>query len=308
LAKVLLAGGSGGIGRRLIEVLLTQGWEVSILTRTKRKSSVNHCIQYYHWDPEDGVFDPSSLEDVEFLIQLSGANIAEKRWTTARKKQLYDSRVVSTAFLFEQVQEHKPSSLQGYIGISATGYYGTTTSEKVFSESDPPGRDFLAQLCVDWERAHRRFSQLGLDVWIYRTGVVLDSASGFLTKILPLARWGLLAPPGRGMHWLPWIHYRDVAELFLKSIERTIPPDVYNAVAPEHVRHIDFYRTLLQLLHRPMWLKYTPPLLLRVLYGEMAYLLLDGSRVSSQKLVKMGYNFHYPQHRAALTHLLRPEQ
>ncbi len=308
MGTVLIAGGRGGIGRRLTETLLQHGWNVSVLTRTSSLSSVNHSLQYYYWNPQRGEFDPSALKDVYAIVQLAGANIAEGRWTTARKAQLYESRVASTDFLFGQVQKHKPPSLKCYIGISATGYYGTTTTENIFVESDPPGSDFLAQLCVDWERAHRRFSQLGIEVWIYRTGVVLDTASGFLTKILPFARWGLLAPPGRGRHWLPWIHYRDLVEIFRKSTEGLIPAAVYNAVAPEHVRHIDFYRTLVQIIHRPMLLQYTPPVLLRVLYGEMAYLLLEGSRVSCQKLIDAGYTFHYPEHRKALEDLLEQRQ
>ena len=209
-----------------------------------------------------------------------------------------DSRVLSARTLYNNLEPgHK---LKALISASAIGYYGAVTGSEIFVESDPPGNDFLGEVCKNWESATAQFSQKGIRTVSIRMGVVLSARGGALSRLAPLAKMGLSAPVGSGKQYMPWIHIDDLCEIFIKSIEDEEMKGAYNAVSPEQVTNRDLTRQLAKSLDKPFWLPNIPALLMRILYGQMAVMLLEGSRVSPGKIMEAGFSFQYPELEKAL--------
>jgi len=182
-------------------------------------------------------------------------------------------------------------SLQFFISASAVGYYGAKTSEEIMREEMSPAQDFVGQLCRDWEAAADQFEGM-CQVAKVRTALVLDKDEGALHAISLPTKFGLGAPLGKGKQWMPWIHREDLASIFLHIIENKLA-GAFNGVAPEHVNNKDFTKAVAKAFHVPMILPGIPKALMRVALGEKASLLLEGSRVSSQKIQDAGFTFKY---------------
>ena len=287
--SVLIAGGSGLIGRYLTESLLAKGYKVCHLSRSHKKFEK---VRVFIWDYEKGIIDPEAFNGIDYLINLAGANIAEKRWSAERKKEIINSRVESTRFLFKKIHE-SGTSLKAFISSSATGYYGSVTSDKIFSEDDPPANDFLGTTCRQWEEATSLFNSLDVRTVKIRTAIVLEKNDGALTKLMKPAKYGFLVQIGSGQQYMPWIHIEDLCNIYLKAIEDQKMTGSYNAVSPQHTTHKNFIRTLAGVLNRSVLFTPVPALILRTALGEMSDMILKGSRVSSQKLTDSGYSFKF---------------
>ena len=287
--KILISGGTGLIGKHLQEKLLQKNHEVVILSRKPKKKNE------YLWDISDNYIDENAFKGVTHIVHLAGAGIADKRWTTKRKKELIDSRVKSANLLFKKVKDLK-IDLKGFIAASGIGFYGAVTTEKIYTEKDPPHNDFISKVCVDWENASNQFNQLNIPVTILRTGIVLSKKGGALPKInTPL----FLAALGSGKQYMPWIHIDDLSNLYIQSIEKNNFSGIYNAVAPEHQINNNFTQTLAKVLKKITSPFNVPSFVLKIILGELAGILLKGSKISSKKTAD-NFTFLYPKLMTAL--------
>ncbi len=289
--KIVIAGGSGLIGRALAKALVARGDQVSVLSRQKAAGPPTTI-----WDASNSGAWQQVLEGAEAIINLAGENIAQGRWTEARKKRIIESRINSTRAL---VAAHSSAQRRPgvFICASAVGYYGDRGDE-VLDESSPPGHDFLANLCEQWEREALVLQALGTRTVCLRIGVVLAREGGALAKMLPIFRLGLGGPLGSGRQWLSWISLDDVVGLIEHAIDREISGP-FNATTPHPATSRDFARALGQALHRPAILP-VPGFALRLGLGEMAGMLLGGQRVNPKKALESGYAFKHPDLDSAL--------
>ena len=299
---VLITGASGLIGRRLTAKLLQNGCRVSHLGRTARAGDV----PAFQWDPDRGFLDPQALEGINTIIHLAGAGIGDKRWSAARKREIVDSRVRTTSLLVDSLKgrQHEVTTV---IAASAIGYYGFGSEAQVFTEQSPAGSDFLASVVVRWEQETERFRELGIRVVKPRIGVVLSEEGGALKEIIRPIRWGLGAPLGTGRQIMSWIHIDDLCAMIQYAMDQPNMEGVYNAVSPDPITNLDLTHEIARQLHRPVVLPKVPSLVLRLLLGEMADLVVRGSKVSGMRLLEAGFQFRFPHLRGALEDLLSQE-
>ena len=301
--NILISGGTGLVGKRLFEKLTIKGYNVAILSREKRKKNRPST---YHWDLNNNTIDIEALKFADYIIHLAGANIGSARWTKKRKKEIIDSRVKSAELIFNQIQK-KDNKLKAFITASGIGYYGSITSKTVFSESDPPYDDFLAKTCLKWEQSADKFEERGIRTVKIRTGIVLSKHGGALEKIRNIIKLGFGAPLGSGKQHMPWIHIDDLCDIYIKAIEDKHMTGAYNAVAPSTVTNNYFTKTLARIIKKPLWLPNVPKFILKLFLGEMSVILLNGSRISSDKIVKANYKFKFTKLDNALSNLLNKE-
>lgn len=289
MANVLITGGSGLVGRRLTTALLARGYAVRWLGR---HPDAHDPVPCFHWDIAAGTVDARALAAVDHIVHLSGAPIADKRWTPARMKELYASRGGAARLLLKAAREQgvRPRS---FISASGIGYYGAVTSEHLCTESDPPGADTIAQLTLDWEQAAEAWTSLCRVVEL-RTAVVLAREGGALPRLAAPARWGLGAAFGNGRQWMPWIHVDDLVAAYVLAVEDDRLHGAFNACAPEQVTNADLVQAVCRTLHRPFWPVGVPAFVLRLLLGEMSDALLHGSRASCERLRAAGLRFGHP--------------
>ena len=298
--KILITGGSGLVGSYLTKVLLEMNYDVAILTRNP--SSDNNTKQYF-WDPSKLIIDEDALIEVNCIVHLAGTNISDSRWTKKQKHQIYSSRVESAEFLYQKIKELN-IPLKSFVSSSAVGWYGTLTSDQIYTEQDHNADDYLGQLCTQWEAKADQFLNLGCKVSKVRTGIVLSSKGGALPKMMFPIIWWLGASLGSGKQFIPWIHIDDLCAIFTNLINENLPSGVYNGVAPEAITNNDFTSVLAEVLNKPLWLPNIPSWVLIIIFGEMSSILLNGSRVSSKKLVQSGFQFKYLSIKSAIDNLI----
>lgn len=300
MENVLITGGTGLVGRHLSNRLKEKGCSVALLSR---KPAYNQGLKVYTWDPDSGAIDPEALSMADYIIHLAGAGLGDKRWSEKRKKEILDSRIKSAGLLTAGLKETGKRP-QAFISASGIGYYGSETSEHIFNESDKPGPDFIGQVCCRWEEAAGEAASMGIRTVIIRTGIVLTKRGGALQRMALPARFGFGSPLGSGRQYLPWIHIDDLCGIYIKALEDRSMSGAYNAVAPEHVSNREFMKTVSAVMKRPFFFPAIPSFLFRILFGEMSSILLNGSRVSPEKIISSGYSFTYPDLRGALHSLL----
>lgn len=299
-AKVLVTGGSGLIGSALIPKLTKIGCEVRVLSRS---SDPNQSDSTFVWDVAQGLIDPNSLEDIDFIIHLAGENIASERWTPSRKKEILDSRVNSTKLLLEQIKVLGITP-RAFISSSAIGFYGLDTGDAWMDEMNPPGNGFLAEVTNHWENEALQFQGLGVRTVSLRTGIVLAPAGGALAKMTLPIKLGAGAPLGSGKQYMSWIHIEDLCEAYILALQNNTWSGVYNATSPNPVTNQEFTRILARTLKKPLWLPNVPPFSLKLMLGEMASLVLGGNRVTPKKIIEQGMIFQFPELGPALEDLL----
>lgn len=296
---VLITGASGLIGRRLTTALLQKGCRVCHLGRTARSGEVPSFV----WNPDQGTIDPRAFEGIDTLIHLAGAGVGDKRWTASRKKEILESRIKSTALLAEFLKS-SPNTVKTVIAASAVGYYGFGSANQEFTEESPAGGDFLASVVVRWEQETERFRELGYRIMKPRIGVVLSREGGALAEIVRPIRWGLGAPLGDGRQLMSWIHIDDLCALFIYAMDHPEMNGVYNAVAPTVTTNQELTRAIAARLRRRILLPPVPAFVLRGLLGEMADLVVKGSKVSAQRVLQSGFQFRFGRLGEALDDLL----
>lgn len=300
--SVLITGGSGLVGRYLTSLLLNNGYKVSHLSRNINSFGK---VRVFRWNPVEKIIDPEILHGIEYIINLAGANIGEKRWSGKRKEEIIESRVGSTRFLHDIVSS-SGVPLKAFISASAIGYYGSVTTEKIFTEEDGPAADFLGNTCRKWEEAADLFAMEGIRVVKIRTAVVLERRDSALKKLMLPARFGFMIGTGSGLQYMPWIHIADLCNIYLKAIEDQKMTGPYNAASPQHVTHNEFVRTLAIVINKPLLISNIPSFFLRSALGEMSDVVLKGSRISSEKIRTSGYNFIHPDLQESLNDIISP--
>ncbi|WP_418892685.1 TIGR01777 family oxidoreductase [Limibacterium fermenti] len=298
MKTVLITGGSGLVGRALSDLLLEKGYKVIWLSRERY---VKADIPRYRWDYRKGEIDEKALEQADIVIHLAGSNLSEDSWTRAKKQRIVESRVKSAALILAKWKEmdKKP---EAFISASAVGIYGNDISDEVLDESaDGRMEDFLSRTCRKWEAEAQRFTdELGARSVMVRQGVVLSGKSDAFRKMLFPTRYGLGARMGNGRQYMSWIHIDDLCAMYLKAIEDAAMQGPYNAVAPEFMTNTEFMRTLARVLRKPFFLPRYPAFFMRLFMGEAADMLLGGSRISSEKIRKAGFEFRYPSAEQAI--------
>lgn len=292
MKTVLVTGGSGLVGQRLTHLLINKGYKVIWLSRYSR---IKGPVYRYKWDYRNGVIDKEALHSADYIIHLAGENIGAKSWSNDYKKTIVDSRVKTAKLIFDALQEigKKP---EAFISASAVGYYGLDISDKIYTEDDiTDGFDFLSTTCQKWEAMAERISKkLSIRTVILRTGVVLSPKSEAFKKMMLPVKLGVGSPLGSGNQFLSWIYIDDLCNMYIKAIEDVDMQGVYNAVAPDYVTNANFMRSLAKAMHRPFFMPRIPSFIMRMIMGEAADLVLRGSRVSAEKIIKTGFKFKYP--------------
>lgn len=291
--RVLVTGGTGFIGRRLVDALLQRGDEVVVLSRRTQSAELDSRVALC-----------SELAQIQgaihAVVNLAGAPIADRRWSERRKALLRESRIRLTAQLVNWIAERvsPPSVL---VSGSAVGYYGSQ-GDRELDEEAQARPDFSHQLCADWESEAARVTEYGVRVCCIRTGVVIGKG-GALKKMLPAFRLGLGGPMGSGRQWMSWIHIDDEVGAILHLLDHEPLHGAFNLTAPSPVTNEEFSRTLASQLHRPAFFRVPGPVL-ELLMGEASDLLLKGQRVVPNKLLYSGYQFRYPELKSALNQTL----
>lgn len=290
--RLVIAGGSGFLGRPLASALAADGHDVVILTRGHSVPPGGARWRSVAWTPEGGAGPwAREIEGAGAIVSLAGESIAGKRWTDAQKRRILDSRVHATRSLVAAVRgaAAPPHVL---VSGSAVGYYGPLGDE-VAAEDTPPGSDFLARVCVQWEAEAMRVASDRTRVVCIRTGLVLEKDGGALPQMLPPFRFGMGGPVGSGRQYWPWIHREDWIALVRWAIETPNVSGPLNVTAPAPVTGADFARALGRAMHRPAFMP-APAFALRLLLGEMAdALLLSGQRAVPAAAEQLGFRFHY---------------
>jgi len=295
--KILITGASGLVGSHLTNRLLQNGYQVVHVGRTKRAGKIPAFV----WNVNTGEFDSQALEGVDAIINLAGAGVADKRWTESRKREILESRIKSVALL-NKVLNTVPHQVTTFVCASAVGYYGFGIGDEVFTEADKPGSDFLAIVTRRWEEEADKFNQHTVRVVKLRLGVVLSNKGGALSEMAKPVRWFVGAPLGSGNQYLSWIHIDDLCALFMKAVADETLRGAYNAVCGDWVTNKEITKAIGKILSRPVWPP-VPGFVLKLMLGEMANLVLLGSKVSADKIKQTGFQFRYTKLEEALKSL-----
>jgi uncharacterized protein (TIGR01777 family) len=306
--RVFVTGGTGLVGKRLVHYLLQRGDTVVVLTRRygpARQMFGPEC-QLVEGDPMQAGEWMSAVPDCDAVLHLAGENVFARRWNAAFKQMLFDSRIRSTQNVVEALRR-QPLRVDGQakvlVNASAIGYYGPRGDEEL-AEDSLPGDDFLARLCIEWEKTARSVSSAGVRCAVVRVGVVLDKEGGALAKLLTPFKLFAGGPVGSGRQWMSWIHHADLVGLFLLALDNPEATGPLNGTAPNPVTNRDFSTILGRVLHRPSFV-WTPGLALRMRLGEVANLITTGQKVIPKRALGLGYSYRYPSVEAALAELLR---
>jgi uncharacterized protein (TIGR01777 family) len=306
--RVLVAGGTGLIGSRLVRSLRERQDTVLVLTRRAEaaRAALGPACTVVEGDPTRPGPWAGAVDDCDAVVNLTGEDLFKERWSSAFKKVLHDSRVQSTANLV-QALARKPRTDAGLprvlVNASAVGYYGARGDEELTEES-PPGADFLARLCVDWEQAALAAEAQGVRAVAVRTGVVLAREGGALQRLLGPFQMGMGGPIGSGRQWVSWVHPADLLGILRLALDDAAVRGQVNATAPNPVTNRAFAEAVGRALHCPAGLA-APEFAVRMMLGEVADVVLSGQRVVPRKVSALGYSFQFPTLDAALADVLR---
>jgi uncharacterized protein (TIGR01777 family) len=292
--RIVIAGGSGFLGQALTQRLIADGHEVVLLSRGCEAPSAPRRVRTVPWTPngEAGAW-AAEIDGADGVVNLAGAGIADKRWTSARKTLILTSRVQSTRSLVAglRIVRTKPSV---FVQGSAIGFYGSYDNGPEFDERSSPGTDFLAGVCVAWEAEAQPVAMLGSRLVVIRTGIALSRAGGALSKMLPPFRFFVGGRIGSGRQYLSWLHLDDWVGIVVWALTNPAVSGPINATAPNPVPNAEVARAIGRALHRPA-LAPVPALVMKAMFGQLAVDgLLRGQRVLPRRATELGYQFRYP--------------
>lgn len=308
MSTILITGGTGLIGSALTNMLLSKGHKVIILTRTQKTSSHNN-LSYAVWDIKSQKINETAIVSADYIIHLSGAGVADKRWTRDRKKEIVESRQQGGALLVKALQE-LPNKVKAVISASAIGWYGRDENrapkKKAFTEDMRADKEFLGETCRLWEESIEPVKKTGKRLVKLRIGIVLSNEGGALPEFKKPVKFGIAGVLGSGKQVVSWIHIEDLSRMFLYSIENESLEGAYNAVAPTPVRNKDLTLLLAQKMKGRFFVHmHVPVFVIKVMLGEMSIEVLKSATVSSEKIRSAGFTFLYPSIESALDNLIR---
>ena len=301
--RIIITGGTGLIGSALAANLANDGHEVILLSRApERAALLPSGVRAERWDGRTATGWGPLADGAGAIVNLAGEGIASGRWTEERKRRIRESRVNAGQAVVEAVKAavKKPGVV---IQSSAVGYYGVHDDEEI-SESTPAGSDYLAGVAVAWENSTAPMETLGVRRAIIRTGVVLSKKGGALPQMLLPFKLFAGGPLGSGKQWLPWIHIADEVSAIRFLMENRRASGPFNLCAPNPLTNAEFGRVVGRVIGRPAMMP-TPAFALRLVFGEMATVLLDGQRQMPKRLIELGFAFRFPSAEAALRDILR---
>lgn len=304
MKKIIITGATGLIGQQLTIKLTDMDYKITIFTRNpdnaQKKLPNVHKVVKWEYDYVDEWLH--ELESVDAVIHLAGANLSTKRWNKEYKKLLYDSRIISTKKLIEAIKtvERKPKV---FITASAIGYYGNR-SDEILTEESEAGKDFLANLCNDWEKEAKNVEQFGVRSVQIRTGLALSRNEGALKQMLPAFKYFIGGPLGNGKQWYSWLHIEDIVNVYVKALESEILSGPINAVSPNPVTMKKFAKILGDVLHRPSFFS-VPKIILLPVIGQVAEVVTSSQRVVPEKLLNSSFKFKFEKLEDALRDILK---
>jgi len=301
--RIIITGGTGLIGRELCLLLLADGHLITVLSRNPDESrGMPRGVRIEKWDGKTTEGWSHLANGADAIVNLAGAGIADRPWTAKRKQVIRESRIHAGLAVQKAISEaqNKPKVL---IQASAVGYYGARNDDQIITEAAPPGTDFLAKVCFDWEMSTAPVSRMGVRRPILRTGIVLSNKGGALPKMMLPFQFFAGGPLGNGKQWMPWIHIIDQVRAIKFLLEHDDADGPFNSAAPNPVTNKEFGEILSATMRRPAFMP-APAFAIKTVLGEMATVLLDGQRAVPQKLEEMGFAFTYPTLRDALRHLV----
>jgi uncharacterized protein len=299
--RTLITGATGLIGSALCRRLAGEGHSIVTLSRSPEKAR-GLPGEVFKWQPQSGLPPAEALAGTEAVVHLAGEHVAGGRWTEEHKRQIRDSRVLSTRHLVSAMEAAAPRP-RAFVCASAVGFYGDRGDE-VLDENSPPGVGFLSETCREWEAEAERARSFGVRVVKLRIGVVLSEKGGALTQMLPLFKLGLAGKLGGGGQWFPWIHLDDVVGLIHHALFSEQVAGALNAAAPGIVTNAEFTDRLASTLRRPAFFA-APAFALKLALGEMADVVLASQRVTPAAALSTGYRFKFPALDAALREIAK---
>lgn len=301
--KVLVSGGTGLVGRSLVEELVGANHSCTILSRSpERHTNLPESVRVHQWDAQSSAPLIDLVEDSEAVVHLAGESIGAGRWTARRKQQILASRVDSTRAMTEAILAvQEPPRV--FVQASAVGFYGPS-DDRVITEEAPPGDDFLADVCQQWEAASVAVETIGVRRILARTGIVLSADGGALPRMALPFKLFAGGPAGSGRQWMPWIDLADEVAALRYLLEHEQARGPVNLTAPNPVTNREFGHALGKALRRPSFMP-APAFALRLALGEMADLILTGQRAVPTRLLDLGYTFHHPDLEPALRNIFR---
>ncbi|TAE75600.1 MAG: TIGR01777 family protein [Bacteroidetes bacterium] len=292
---LLITGGSGLVGTYLTQLALAKNYEVRWLGR-----SINHSnpqIKSFVWDIEKQYIDQKAFDEVDYVVHLAGAGVAEKSWTKQRKTEILESRTKSTALLAKYLIQ---TNVKKVISASAIGFYGMDTGNHWVDENSQAGTDFLAEVTKSWEDEANKIS---VPLMKIRIGVVLSNKGGALVKLAEPVKWCVGAGLGTGEQYISWIHIEDMCQLILFGLENENLTGTFNAVAPNPLTNVEITKAIAKKIQKPLILPNVPAFVLKIMLGEMAGIVLGGNKVSAKKVIEAGFKFQYDTIEKALINL-----
>jgi uncharacterized protein (TIGR01777 family) len=302
METVLITGGSGMIGTRLTSLLAANNYRVIILSRKKRPDKGN--VSYSEWDINAGKIDNLMIAQVDHIVHLAGAGVADKRWTKKRKQEIINSRVKSAALLVKSLTE-TTNKVKSVVTASGIGWYGPDKKGgHPFKENEPAASDFLGTTCKLWEESLFPVRALGKKLVIVRTGIVLSNDGGAFPEFEKPMKAGVATILGDGKQVVSWIHIDDLCRIYMDAIQKTSLQGVYNAVAPEPISNKQLMLTIARMRKRPFIPIHVPEFVLKVVLGELSIEILKSATVDGSKIRGAGFNFIFPGIEAAANDLL----
>lgn len=304
MSTILITGGTGLVGKTLTHRLVAGNHKVIVLTRSLKNNTQQNNVQYALWDVKKQHIDIAAVQSADYIIHLAGAGVVDKKWTDAYKKEIIESRTLSSGLLVKTLKENA-HSIKAIISSSAIGWYGEDKREGfAFTEDDPADEGFLGHTCQLWEQSIEAASVLGIRVCKLRTGIVLSNDGGALAEFKKPINLGIAAILGNGKQMISWIHIDDLCRMFLFAIETAALQGSYNAVAPQPVSNKELTIKLAQLIKGSFYIPLNvPKFILKLMMGTRSMEVLKSTTVSCSKIKKEEFTFIYPGIDAALKQL-----
>jgi uncharacterized protein len=305
METVIITGGTGLVGTALSKFLVSQGFQVIILSRNpKAHRTSSPGITYAAWDIEEESVNEEVFRKAKYVIHLAGAGVADKPWTEKRKKEIVESRTRSSALLIKAIT-NIPNEIVSVVSASAIGWYRQNVSMPAV-ETDPPGTDFLSETCVAWEKSIEPVTQLDRRLVVLRTGIVLSNEGGAFPAFAKPVRLGIAGILGNGKQIISWLHIEDLCRIYMEAMKNPEWTGVYNAVSPNPVNNRTFTTELAKKMKGSFFVPIpVPDFVLRFMLGDRSEEVLKSSNISANKLKKMGFQFIYPTIDAAFRELLQ---
>lgn len=298
--RILIAGGSGTVGKKLTFALLRLGFEVAWLSR--KPASKQDPVKTFLWNPSKQTIDNQGIKFADVVINLAGSGIADAKWTLQYKNEIYESRIQSTKLIYKALSESE-HQVHTYLAASAIGIYGYNTPLNT-PENGTTADNFLAKVCKDWEAAASPITNLGIRTAFLRIGVVLAEEGGFVKEVSAPIKNYIGAPLGNGLQHTSWIHIDDLCRLFIHIMQHEQLSGAYNAVSPNPETNAGLTKIMAKLLKKPLLLPPVPKFMLRLIFGELSDVLVASQHISAQKALESGFTFQFPYAKDALKDLI----